>query len=324
MSPILRSLAVLCLLHAASAWSAAARVTVAFDDNVTVEREQLVLGDIARITGDEPWRSRLRELAIGTAPRVGLTRRFERDALAALARERLGNVSTIDWSGAEKTVVRRSAVDYPAERFVEPARDALVRHLRERHADITRIEAVPVGSTKVVTLPKGEMTLLVRPLRGEVLAKRVGAWVDVRVDGTVVASLPIWFAVNAYRPTIVAVRNLGRYERLGKDDVRVEERDVAGLAESVASNAAVATLRVRQAILPGQVLLKRDVEPAPSVSRNQEIQVQVVSGGVVIETNGIAMQEGRIGERVAVRNPESQKQYVAKVISEGVVMVSAQ
>lgn len=325
MSPILRSLAVLCLLHAATAWSAAARITVSFDDTVTVEREQLTLGDIARISGDEPMRSQLRELAIGSAPRAGLTRRFEREALAALVRERLGRVSAVEWTGAEETIVQRAAVVHPADRFVEPAREALERHVRGRYAGLTRVDAVPVALTKPVTLPKGELSLTVRPLRGETLSKRVCVWVDVRVNGVAATSLPIWFAVNAYRPAMVAVRSLARHDRLNGGDLRVEERDIAGLsAEAVAADTVVASWRARQPIMAGQVLLKSDVEPAPSVSRNQAIQVHVVSGGVVIETSGIAMQEGRVGDRVAVRNPDSQKEYLAKIISEGVVMVSAQ
>jgi flagella basal body P-ring formation protein FlgA len=325
MPRMLRSVILLGLLHAVSAWSAAPLVTVSLSDTVTVEREQLTLGDVAQISGNELWRSRLQQLALGTAPRAGLSRRLEREVIEALIRERHGRALTIAWDGAEKVTVKRTAAEHAANKFIEPARDYLVRHLRERHADVVRIDAVPVGALKPLALPSGEMSLAVRQIRGDALAKRVCVWVDVSVDGVAVASLPIWFAVSVHRPAVVVTRNLTRHDRLSANDVRIEERDVAGLAAiPMAVDASFTTMRVRQPIAQGQMLLRTDVEAAPSVLRNQEIQVQVRSGGVIIETSGIAMQEGRVGDRVAVRNPGSQKDYVARVISEGVVMVSAQ
>jgi flagella basal body P-ring formation protein FlgA len=325
MHRALRALILLCSLHAVTAWGDASPVTISLGDAVTVEREQLTLGDIAHVSGAEPWRSRLDNLGLGPAPRAGLTRKVERESVVALVREHFGRSVTMTWEGASKVTVRRAAKEYSAETFVHPARDYLVRHLHEKRPDLSRVDVKPVSPLLPVSLPSGDLSLKLRPIHGDALAKRAGVWVDVSVNGKYVNSLPVWFAVSAYRPTMVAVRNLARLERLNADDTRVEERDVAGLsAEPVSAEILLSSMRARQMLAAGQTLLKTDVEPAPSVVRNQEIQVQVRSGGVVIETSGIAMQEGHVGDRVSVRNPGSQKDYLAQVISEGVVMVSAQ
>jgi flagella basal body P-ring formation protein FlgA len=325
MSWILRSLALVCSLHAATAWSAGAAVTVSLGESVLVEREQLKLGDIAQIQGAEPWQSRLRELKLGAAPRAGLTRRLDREALVALVRERHGRLVPVAWDGAGSVLVKRASIDYAADTFVKPAQERLLRTLQERHGNATRIDAVSVGVSKPLALPNGNLTVAARQIRADVSAKRVCVWVDVAVDGVAVTSLPIWFSVSIYEPTLVAARGIARHERLGDIDMKVEERDIAGLsARPLAAQRSADALRARHPLAQGQVVLKTDVEPAPSVLRNQEIQVQVHSGGVVIETSGIAMQEGHIGDRVSVRNPGSQKDYVARVISEGVVRVSTQ
>lgn len=322
---ILRSLVLVCSLQAATAWGDAAAVTVSLGDAVVVDGEQLTLGDIAQIQGAEPWRSRLQQLKIGPAPRAGLSRRLDRASLAGLVRERHGRAVSVAWEGANTVAVKRASIDYTADTFVKPAHDQLMRHLRARYGDASRIDATLVGALKPLALPSGNLSVTARQVHAEGLAKRVCVWVDVSVNGVATTSLPIWFSVSAYEPAIVATRNIARHERLGALDIKIEERDIAGLAaKPLDVERSVDALRSRQALAQGQILLRTDVETAPSVLRNQEIQVQVRSGGVVIETSGIAMQEGRVGDRVSVRNPGSQKDYVARVISEGVVMVSTQ
>jgi flagella basal body P-ring formation protein FlgA len=320
MRRIAHCLMLLCLFQAAAAWSATTTTTVTLLETATVEHEQLRLSDIARVSGDVA----VAELRLGPAPRVGLSRRFDRETLEALIRERYGREMTVTWAGAARATVKRAAAEYPAQTFIDPAREALLDHLRARYPQLARIDIAPVGSFTPLLLPSGVPSFSVRAIRTDLLAKRVNVWVDVSVNGVRAASLPVWFAVNAYRSVVVATRNVARYERVGKADLRIEERDVAGMSEPLAVMRATESLRTRQPLTAGEIVLTSGIETAPSVSRNQEIQVQVHSGGVVIETSGIALQEGRVGDRITVRNPGSRKDYVAKIISEGSAMVSTQ
>lgn len=324
MRSVLYSLAIVCSLHAIVAGGVDSVATVILKDVVDVEHEQLTLADMAQVRAADEWRERLEQFGLGSAPRPGLSRRFDRETLTRLIRERHGQSVALIWDGAERVTVRRPGVEYPPETFVQPARERLLEHLRVRHPEISRIEATPIGTAKL-TLPSGPLSLSVRTIRGERLAKRMCVWIDASVNGAPAGSLPLWFAVSAYRPAAVAALDVPRHDVLEAGNVRVEEHDVAGLAsDPLTLDFASDKLRARYPLSPGRVILASDVEPKPSVHRHQEIQVQVRSGGVTIETSGIAMEEGQVGDRVSVRNPDSRKTYRAQVVAEGVVMVAAQ
>jgi len=325
MRGTLHSLAFVCSLHAAVACGGGPIVTISIKDVVTIEREQLSLADIASVRADGEWQSRLERMGLGPAPRPGLTRRFDRETVGSLIRERYGRGLTVEWSGAGVVTVLRPGVEYPVETFVEPARERLIAHLRANRPELTRIDVVPIGSPKLTRLPSGTLSLSVRDIRGNTLARRTCVWIDATVNGAPAGSLPVWFSVSAYRPTAVIVRELERHHSLAATDIRVEDRDVAGLAaEPVSLDSTFQTLRTRHALSVGRIILASDVDTKPLVQRNQQIQVRVKSGGVVIETSGIAMGEGHIGDRVTVRNPDSSKTYLAQVVAEGMVMVAAQ
>ena len=51
--------------------------------------------------------------------------------------------------------------------------------------------------------------------------------------------------------------------------------------------------------------------------------VRVVQGAVTIETTGRALADARLGEVTRVRNTSTNESYAARVVGDGVVLVSA-
>lgn len=155
------------------------------------------------------------------------------------------------------------------------------------------------------------------------LAKRMQVWVDLEIDGAVYRSVPLWLAVSAYRPVIVARRAYRFKEPLARADFVVEERDIAGSRDApLALDATIAGTRARRALAAGQVVHAADVEARPSVLAEQEIDVRVLAGPIAIDTRAIAEQEGAVGELIRVRNPSSALTYTARIVDDGKALIA--
>jgi flagella basal body P-ring formation protein FlgA len=118
---------------------------------------------------------------------------------------------------------------------------------------------------------------------------------------------------------MVARRGLRAGEQIHPTDIAMEERDLtesAGLLLTADPGVGGARWRVTRFIRAGAALRRSDLEPAPQVARGQEIRVSVVSDVYTIETTGIAHDEGRVGDVIAVTRPGTSERYFAEVTGE--------
>nr|CRH04261.1 putative flagella basal body P-ring formation protein FlgA [Candidatus Magnetococcus massalia] len=58
-----------------------------------------------------------------------------------------------------------------------------------------------------------------------------------------------------------------------------------------------------------------------AIERGERVRVIVKSGGLTIRTIGVAVKDGRVGDAITIRNPESHRRYLATVIAPGQVKV---
>jgi len=59
--------------------------------------------------------------------------------------------------------------------------------------------------------------------------------------------------------------------------------------------------------------------PAVVVGRNQTVVIRIERPGILVTAIGKAMQDGRVGEYIKVRNVDSQRIILAKVNEDGAV-----
>ncbi len=80
-------------------------------------------------------------------------------------------------------------------------------------------------------------------------------------------------------------------------------------------------MRLRRAVSTGAPVLQGDLEPMPVVSTRQTVSVAVERGRIRILAPGIALQDGQLGDRIAVRTTLSQHAISARVVAAGEVIV---
>jgi len=146
------------------------------------------------------------------------------------------------------------------------------------------------------------------------LASRMLVTVRVRCEDEREATVPVWFKVKAYAPVAVAARDLPRGGALTPDDLRVEQVDLARLrGDTVARETLPAGLRMVTPVRAGTPVLQAAVRTEPDVVAQQPVLIRATAGVVKIEMLGLALQNGRIGDRVQVLNLSSGDTLLARV-----------
>lgn len=295
---------------------------ITLHEHAVVTAAHIRLADVADVQAVDPARREsLQAAKIAPAPGIGTHRTLTRkDVERSLARTAEHGFVI---EGAPVTTIERPAADYEGAAFVDVARRFLLARLSEEHPDLARLEVTPVGDLPAVRGPAGESRLTARSVRGDMLAKRVSVWVDLEINGALYRRVPVWLAVNAYRPVWVSQRAYRGKEPFMTSDFAVEERDVAALRGApLALDASLAGLRARRSMSAGGIVQAADVEAQPPVIAHEEIDVRLLAGPIAIDTRAIAEEEGARGAYIRVRNPASALTYTARVVDRGKALVA--
>ncbi|TAK84883.1 MAG: flagellar basal body P-ring formation protein FlgA [Aquabacterium sp.] len=124
---------------------------------------------------------------------------------------------------------------------------------------------------------------------------------------------PVWIATASLRRGDAA-----DCARLRQDTrVRASARRHAwsGACESLAG------LVLKRALEPGDVVVDGDFGPPPAVMRHQQSQALVRVGGVTVQAPVVVLQDGEVGQRVAVRPLNSSTSLQAQITPGGQLVV---
>lgn len=118
---------------------------------------------------------------------------------------------------------------------------------------------------------------------------------------------------------IVAARALPAGHVIADGDLRQERRDVSGLRGPLSDRQAVIGLILRRAVRPGQVLRKQMLIAPLLVRRGEVVTIVATSGTVMASMAGEALDAGRSGAIIRVRNVATGKVIRARVTGHATV-----
>ncbi|WP_189387308.1 flagellar basal body P-ring formation chaperone FlgA [Bacterioplanes sanyensis] len=121
---------------------------------------------------------------------------------------------------------------------------------------------------------------------------------------------------------VVLARPVASDQILTSDDVRLARLDTGEQTKGYYRNLdKVIGKQVKRSLRPGTVLSADMLEQPNLVERRQRVRIQVIRPGIQVEMPGEAMASGHLGERIRVRNLQSQRIIQATVTAAGVVQV---
>jgi len=145
---------------------------------------------------------------------------------------------------------------------------------------------------------------------------------EFKKDGTL-ERVKIWGYVEAKVPVIILKRPVLNKSILSEEDIEVELKPLSRLPQDVILDKnSVLGKEVRMSLKAGTILRYSHLERPVIIKRNQMVYIIARGKNFVVKARGLALQEGREGASIKVKNISSKKILWGKVISPEEVEVS--
>jgi flagella basal body P-ring formation protein FlgA len=204
-------------------------------------------------------------------------------------------------------------------RVVEAARSELDTCLGNDKA-VAQVSVI--GKPEDLLVLPGQVEIHARRPEGHWPRARVGMPVDVSVNGEIVRSATVWFAVSVHRdiPGYTADAAMGTAAASLK--FVPHDEDVAALQGTIITDSQpLDGMRLRHAVLAGSPVLLEDFERIPDVDRQQRVDVLASYGVIKLQTKGISIGRGNNGDTILVLVDGAETPVHARVMDKGVVQV---
>jgi flagella basal body P-ring formation protein FlgA len=142
------------------------------------------------------------------------------------------------------------------------------------------------------------------------------------LDGnkTVVRQIAASAFVDAWVTVPCAARPLGRGRIIVPDTVRFERKNLAYLRGTV-WNGRGGPWRVKRPMGTGEVVYDKNIELVPTITEGSRVSLVFEGPTIRLEVPAEALEDGRVGTSIAVRNLQSDKQVLARVRDKDTVVV---
>ena len=128
--------------------------------------------------------------------------------------------------------------------------------------------------------------------------------------------------LHIFKPVAVLARAVGSNQPLTPADISLVRHDIGALSKEYFTELEqVAGMTLRRNLRAGTVLSADMLEHPLLIQRGEQVTIRVVKPGIRIEMKGSALEDGKIGERIRVRNEQSQKVVSGLVLERGLVQV---
>lgn len=291
----------------------------------TVAATQVTVGDVANLEGgDEARRGRIARLDLTELPLTSQPILLSRQQIDF--RLRLAGIDdhVFRMEGPRYVRVSRPPADALDNKIAAVARQALEQRLPGAAEDLS------IQLSQPVRLPPlsadGEDIHLEAELRSPVAVPgRVLVEVILYVRGARRMGVPVYWDLKKLQPAPVALRRIAAGETFGPENVRVERVPVENSPRATIAAAALMGRRARRAVSAGRAIESDDIEgdsqTVAVIHQRDTIHIVAKVGHLQVRARGEALQEGRVGQMIQVRNLDSSATVAGRVVDRSTVEV---
>ncbi|MBI5760056.1 MAG: flagellar basal body P-ring formation protein FlgA [Planctomycetales bacterium] len=313
-----------------------------------VEPREIVIGDVARVTGgNESLRNRIAALDLDDAPRAGDSMEFTPPQIEFRLRVAGINMDRVAIRGAAVRVTARStngerskitpavAVSSTSQpesalkrAVTDAAKKCVLARLPWNTEDVRITLTQPLGRELQQADPGGRYSCSAELRSSGPPVGRVQVRVFVETEGRSPLEVPVLLDVRHFDNVVVASKTLERGQPIAKGDLFVDRQEVTALNDYCSSPERLVGTKARRSIQALQLVRHTDIEERGKaetpvlVKRLDVVKLVAKSGILIVTTSGEALQDGRVGERIRVRNVDSKAIVLGRVISATEVEIS--
>jgi len=131
-------------------------------------------------------------------------------------------------------------------------------------------------------------------------------------------------AVEIYRDVVVASQSLARGHRLTEDDINLQRANIMQLGNGYVSDPSrVIGMELKRSLRSLDTIKLNHVQEADVINKGDLVVLRVRSNVLVVQTEGVALSNGYVGEKIKVRNERSKRVVDGMVTGPGEVQVAA-
>jgi flagella basal body P-ring formation protein FlgA len=321
------------VLALASALGAAEPLTLTQRQEARVDATRVALGDVAELAGGPAeLRARLAAVDLGPAPAPAATRELTREFLALRLRQERVEPAAIRWAGSPATQLSRRVTRLPGAAIAQAAADYVRKTLPWPDEDlVVEVQRAPAdlcvpGAQGVfrysVSMRPGQRLLGSVPVHVTISRPRAASGDDGPGGGPVVGRASVLLHVRVFQRLLVARRRIRPGQRIGKDMVRLQRTELTGVStEAIADLADALGQEARQDIRAFAVVTRRMLGAARVIRRGEPVTLLAAGPRMRVTAVGIAEQDGAVGQFIRVRNRDSRKVVLGRVLDSRTVQV---
>jgi flagella basal body P-ring formation protein FlgA len=284
---------------------------------VTIQGNLLTLGQIGVLRGEPAQVAAASKIALGQLSTPGQKAVLDRPTILSRLASHGFAAESVRLTGAETVAVRRFHKIITSDEFIEIGRTLL----RQRPPAPMICDVTATTRPKDLVLSGDVKDLQVAPrfLRSGVRGL-VAVQIVVTADGKQIDTRDLSFRLKYQCRRAVTAREIAEGTILAPEDVKIETV-VSDQPEPAGWGPPYGLAAVRR--LAENTELRADTVSAAEapvvVQRNETVVIRIERPGLIVTAVGTALQEGRTGALVKVRNADSSRVIVCKVNADGTV-----
>lgn len=285
-----------------------------------VEHKKVRLGDIARITGDEPDVVKAAQsIVLVSAPTLNRSIIMEKGLIKKALLKNGFDLKEVKLAFPKKITVKNKLARITEDEIKESIREYIYTNMpwQKDQAKVSQI-----GHKGDIVLPGGEIQQKIIAKENSGFIGKVPLILEFKVNGKILKRKKINALVEVLMPTVLAKVFLKRGQIISKSDIYTEKQWKSKTAENIYNyEGDVIGKKVTRGIKAGQPLKKSLLKIPEDISRGDRVTILAVGKGLRITVPGIAGEKGRKGETIKVKNINSKKIIYARVIDSTTVKV---
>ena len=317
-----------CLWFALAGGAAEIPTIITLRTRTSVDAGPVSIGDVTVLQAGNPAQNRrLASIDLDDAPQPG--QKLTINAKQVEFRLLVAGVpqQTFLVQPNSTVLVTRKTHNLTSERIVAAARQLIATRLPWKAAEYTLTPAAPVRPITGLIVPPDQVIL--RPVLQSSWppGRNVHLTVKVLVQEQLFATVPITMQLQRFSDTVIALRAIKQGHVINPADLHVERRDVTGETGYFTSTNHLLGQTMRVAVPALHIIRADNVIPKktkqePLIGVRDRVQIVAHTRGLRISTLGEALEAGRKGEVIRVRNVNSKKVLQARVVSRQEVLVN--
>jgi flagella basal body P-ring formation protein FlgA len=284
---------------------------------VIVKEDCLLLGQVSIIRGSDPFVAAASKIPLGQFSAPG--REVVIDRSMVLSRLACNGIpsSKVTLLGAEKVKVKQQQQTIKGSDFVKQASSFLKGN--PLTASACRLE--PLSIPKDFAVPGDSNNMELRPrLAGTCPSDQANVQIVVLQEGKQIGSREVTFRLKYNYRAAVTLADIPAGSLINSENVRIENT-ISSQPEPTDWKPPYGLVARRH--LPANTVIGANMMGPASrpvvVGRNQSVVIRLEKPGLLVTAVGKALEDGRAGGQIKVRNVDSQRIILARVNEDGTV-----